>query len=390
MRSIDARHFETGHPVRLEFSKGILSGISELNHDGPLEELPFVCPGLFDIQINGYAGIWFSSPDLSVDQVETVTQHLVDHGIARYFPTLVTNSFAALSHGFDTIRRACDKSDLVRASVRGCHLEGPYISAEDGPRGAHPLQHVRPADFKEFQRLQEVSGNRIRLVTLAPECENGISFIRQCRNAGVVVAIGHSAASPEVIGAAAEAGAELSTHLGNGAHATLPRHPNYIWEQLAEDRLWASVIADGWHLPDSVLKCILACKTLPRTILTCDVSGFGGCPPGEYSEGSVRVEVMPDGRIVVAGQRQYLAGSGATMGPCVAHAMNACGLSLSQAVSMATVNPARLFGETTPVLEVGSEATLTVFSMPPANNGTGVQFVPVETIICGNTVSRNS
>src|SRR5207248_2337185 len=153
----------------------------------------------------------------------------------------------------------------VAHAVAGIHLEGPYISAEDGPRGAHARRHVRPPDWDEFRRLQDASGGRVRLLTLAPEHDGAVHFIERLTAAGVVVALGHTAASGERIRDAVRAGARLSTHLGNGSHAVLPRHPNYLWEQLADDGLWASVICDGHHLPPSVVRCVVRVKTPART-----------------------------------------------------------------------------------------------------------------------------
>ncbi len=385
MDHFQARHYATSKPVAISIQDGRISSVDDFSCDaGIAAELPFVSPGFFDIQINGYGGIWFSNESLTVEDVVRVTESLVAKGIAGYFPTLITASFEALHHGFSVLRQACDESDLVNRCVRGYHLEGPYISSEDGPRGAHPLQHVRGADWDEFSRLQEASGGRIRLVTLAAEADNAASFIRNCRDAGVVVALGHMAAKSSEIHEAVEAGAQLSTHLGNGAHGSLPRHPNYLWDQLANDGLWASVIADGWHLPDAVLQCVLKCKTVEKIILTCDVSGFAGCAPGRYEEGDMAVEVLKDGRLVVAGQRQFLAGSGATTGDCIVGAMNSCKLTLGAAVQMATINPGKLLQESIPVLKAGEIATLSVFQIASQEIDTvNPTFEPVATYVNG-------
>ncbi|MEZ6060731.1 MAG: amidohydrolase family protein [Planctomycetaceae bacterium] len=392
-RTFSANHYSTGEPVQVHFEDGRITGVEATSS---ADDLPYVAPGLFDIQINGYSGIWFSSPKLSTADVEQVTQSMLAHGVAGYFPTLVTNSFDALKHGFETIRQACETSDVVRACVRGCHLEGPYISAEDGPRGAHPLQHVRDADIDEFDALQAASGNRIRLVTLAAETGNAVPFIRHLVNSGVVVALGHTAATSVQIAAAVDAGAKLSTHFGNGAHGVLPRHPNYLWEQLADERLWASVIADGFHVPASVLNCVRLCKTTAHTILTCDVSGFAGCPPGTYAEGDVAVEVLDDGRLVVAGQRQYLAGSGATTGDCIVGMMAACSIPLGTAIDMATANPSRLMGEPVGEITPGAEATLTVFRLIESSVGgssvpgrAATHFDTITTIVKGDLLFGN-
>jgi N-acetylglucosamine-6-phosphate deacetylase len=183
--------------------------------------------------------------------------------------------------------------------------------------------------------------------------------------AGVVISIGHTAAQPDQIAAAADAGATLSTHLGNGAHAMLRRHPNYLWEQLADDRLAASIICDGHHLPASVVKVILRTKPIGRVLLTCDASGDAGCPPGVYQRESGDVEVLDDGRIVVAGQRQFLAGSGVATDACIAELMRAARISLPEAVRMATDYPQRLTGIEPIRLELGSRADLVLFHMEP-------------------------
>src|SRR5262249_47440351 len=169
--------------------------------------------------------------------------------------------------GFAAISAACEEHAWLDSVIVGCHLEGPFLSPEDGPRGAHPRVHIRPADWDEFQELQKISGDRIKLVTLAPEVAHATEFIRRAVAAGVRVAIGHTAASEEQIRSAVEAGATLSTHLGNGSHGMIRRHPNYIWEQLGEPRLVASIIADGLHLPASVVRSIVWAKSPQKTII---------------------------------------------------------------------------------------------------------------------------
>ena len=165
------------------------------------------------------------------------------------------------------------------------HVEGPYISPEDGPRGAHPARWVRPPDLEEFHRFQEAARGNIRLVTLSPEWPDATRFIEALTREGVVASIGHTRATSDEIAAAVSAGATLSTHIGNGAHATLPRHPNYIWDQLAEDRLAASFIVDGIHLAPAFLKVALRAKGLERAILVTDAVMPAGCAPGPVQAG---------------------------------------------------------------------------------------------------------
>src|SRR5439155_19431620 len=199
-------------------------------------------------------GHGFSSEQLGADAIHHVVGVCRRHGIAGLCPTLVTNARAALVHGFATLARACDRDAALARALPVFHLEGPYISPEDGPRGAHPHAHVRPPDWDESQRLQDAAGGRIRLVTLAPETAGALPFIERLTRSGVVVALGHTAADGACIRAAVAAGARLSTHLGNGCHALLPRHDNCIGEQLAADELCASILADAPHLPPALLR----------------------------------------------------------------------------------------------------------------------------------------
>jgi N-acetylglucosamine-6-phosphate deacetylase len=197
----------------------------------------------------------------------------------------------------------------------------------------------------------------------------------------VVVALGHTAATSACIRAAIDAGARLSTHLGNGSHALLPRHDNYVWEQLAADDLWASVIGDGHHLPPAVLRCILRVKTPARTILTCDASSLAGLPPGRYREWDQELEVLPTGRIIVPGT-SFLAGSAAFTDACLGHILSLGEISLADALDIAGARPRQLLGIEARSLQVGSAADLVLFDWQP-----GAIFRVRATIIAGCLVS---
>jgi N-acetylglucosamine-6-phosphate deacetylase len=357
---IRARHYATGQPVEITCANGLIVSLSPPSALPADREAGWVAPALFDLQINGCDGHSFSSERLTGDIVHHVVTVCRRHGIAGLCPTLVTNSFAALKHGLAVIRHTCETSSEVSAAVGAIHLEGPYISAEDGPRGAHPRHHVRPPDWDEFLRLQDAAGGRIRLVTLAPEQQGALDFIRKLTRSGIVVALGHTAAAGACIQDAIAAGARLSTHLGNGAHAMLPRHDNYIWEQLAADELWASIIADGHHLPPAVVRCMVRVKTPARTILTCDASSLAGMPPGRYREWDQDFEVLPEGKIVVPGTK-YLAGSWAFTDLCIGTVIRFAGVSLHDAVDMAGARPRELLALPECFLRVGDPAQFVLF-----------------------------
>jgi N-acetylglucosamine-6-phosphate deacetylase len=374
------RHYQTGDQIDVVCQNDRIHSISPATTESPTYQAGWIAPALFDLQINGCDGRSFNSPALTSNDVRHVTASCHRHGIGAFCPTLVTNSFTVLEHGMRTLCRAFDDDSSLACAIPGIHLEGPYISAEDGPRGAHPRQHVRPPDEAEFRHLQDASGGRIRLVTLAPELDGALSFIEKLTAAGVIVAIGHTAATPTVIRDAVRAGARLSTHLGNGSHALLPRHDNYLWEQLADDRLWASIICDGHHLPDAVIRCILRVKTPARLLLTCDASSLAGLPPGRYREWEQDFDVQAGGKIVVAGT-PYLAGSGVFTDHCVGHVLRFSGVTLADALDMASARPRELLGLPERRLQVGEVADLVLFDWQP-----GGAFRVVATVLAGQKV----
>ncbi|MEI6074551.1 MAG: amidohydrolase family protein [Verrucomicrobiota bacterium] len=294
-------------------------------------------PGFFDLQVNGFAGVDFNNPDADSSDILCAIEKLRATGVTAFLPTLITASFDRF--------RVCAQQ-LLRlqcAAVVGLHMEGPYISSEDGPRGAHPRRYVIEATRDDFLRRQDAAEGRILLVTLAPEVPGAIQLIEYLVSAGIRVAIGHSAATTEQISDAVKAGATLSTHLGNGCHLQMPRHPNLIWEQLAEDRLFASLIVDGHHLPPATVKAMICAKGIGRTILTTDAMAAAGCGPGNFQLNGETVVVNDAGRVSPPG-KPWLAGSSLTMNRAVANTVKFARISLETAWRMASINPATFFG----------------------------------------------
>jgi N-acetylglucosamine-6-phosphate deacetylase len=353
-----ARHFETGCWVRLVVRDGEIGSVAPASVPESVGELEdWVAPAFWDIQTNGRWGISFSDPQLTVEQVVEIVRAQAALGTARLCPTLITAAPAHLLHGMRTIAAACEAYPDVGACVLGIHLEGPYISEVDGYRGAHPREAVRDPDWEEFQALQAASGDRIVIVTLAPERRGAFDFIRRATDGGVVIALGHTAAEGPTLQAAVAAGARLSTHLGNGIASTLPRHPNPIWEQAALDGVAASLIADGHHLDPATLRVLVRAKTPGRVILVSDASPLAGLPPGRYGAWAVD----PSGKIVVAGT-PYLAGSNQSLEVGINNLLGVTRLTLDEALATVTRHPARLLGRAEPVLQAGQPANLIVFS----------------------------
>jgi N-acetylglucosamine-6-phosphate deacetylase len=327
----------SGAVVEVSFDRTI-NIVDHLIH--PPNDGVFLAPGWIDLQVNGFAGVDYNSPDSGHEQIARSIRAQFACGVTRFFPTVITGSPENMVAALHNLATAKD-SIVEGPAMEAFHLEGPYISPEDGPRGAHPAHWVRPPDLAEFQRFQEAANGNIRLVTLSPEWPQAPRFIEKITEKGIVASIGHTKASASQISEAVSAGATLSTHLGNGADAVLPRHPNYLWEQLAEDRLAASFIVDGFHLPASFLNVALRAKGLDRSLLVTDAVMPAGCSPGRYRLGEVDVQLHGDGSVRVAGGTRF-AGSALRMDQAIANIMRTAGLSLRDAVTLATRNPARV------------------------------------------------
>ena len=294
-------------------------------------------PGLVDLQVNGFAGVDFNSPGTSAEQIAGTLPALRATGVTRFLPTVITGS---LDHFARCARQLLAVND---PAIAGIHLEGPYISPSDGARGAHPRAHTVPARVDDFERRQEAADGRIVLVTLAPEVEGALPLTEYLASRGIRVAIGHSEAGTAAIRDAISAGATMSTHLGNGCAAMLPRHPNLVWEQLAADDLFASFIVDGHHLPPATVKAMVRAKSPARSILVTDAMAAAGCAPGSFRIADVDVEVGTDRRVSLRGT-PFLAGSALTMTGAIENTARFTGLPLADILAMASTVPAQYMG----------------------------------------------
>lgn len=339
---LEGRLFPDGAPARVIVQEGRIASVVPVNSlDEPAGAERWVVPGFFDLQVNGFAGRSFADPAVTIEDIEHIVRAVLQTGTTRLLPTVVTADLEVLCRQMSLLAKAMERIPAVKAMCPGIHLEGPFINPEDGPRGAHRREYVRHPSIAEYDRLQVAAGGRIVMLTLAPEQPSAIELIRHVASHGTVVALGHHRADAETLKQAVAAGARLSTHLGNGSDAMLPRLNNYIWNQLGDDRLWASFIADGHHLPPATLRCMLRAKGLGRSVLVTDAIELAGMPPGRYQRRGVEAELTKEGKVVLVGS-PYLAGSVATMPLLVSHAVSDVGLTFVDAVRLATLQPESL------------------------------------------------
>jgi len=332
----------SGSSVEIRFDRAI-QGIDDLVGGSDVTE--FIAPGFIDLQVNGFAGVDYNSPTAPSEAIARSIRTMFETGVTRFFPTIITGSEERIVGALRNLTAA--KAEFERSgspegqAMEAFHIEGPHISPETGPRGAHPLEHVRPPDIEEFKRWQQAADGMIRLVTVSPEWEQAPPYIRELVRNGVVASIGHTKATGEQIKAAADAGATMSTHLGNAAHPMLPKIQNYIWEQLAEERLTASFIVDGIHIPGTFFRAALRAKGPERSVLVTDAVMPAMCQPGLYKLGQVPVELRVDGSVVIEGSSR-LAGSALRMDLAIGNSVRFSGQPLATVLAMATVNAARV------------------------------------------------
>jgi len=318
----------------------------------------WITPGLFDVQINGIQGVDFSDPALRPEDLARADGLIRSRGVSRYCPTLVTAGLEDACAALGAFRAAAEAGAVPGAW--GIHMEGPWISSEDGFRGVHSRAHVRDPSVAELERMQEACGGRIRLLTLAPERPGAMAVIRAAVRMGITVSLGHTNAPPATVAEAVMAGARMSTHLFNGCAQLVNRHSNVIYSQLAEDGLCAGFIADGNHIPWAALKIGLRVKGRERSILVSDIVSLAGFPEGEYTFGGNAVQLRDGGLFVK--DSFMLSGAVRTLDQDVALLARHAEPGLEAALLMATRNPARLLGEAAwAEMTLGREGPLAVF-----------------------------
>jgi N-acetylglucosamine-6-phosphate deacetylase len=297
--------------------------------------------GLIDLQVNGFAGVDFNSTALTADALDHALRAMLRTGVTSCLPTLITAPEDMLAARFAALDTAVAGSRLGPVMVPGYHLEGPFLNPTQGYAGCHPPAAMIDADPALLDRLAAGLRRPILLLTLAPERQGAETLIAWARQRGTLVAIGHSAARSTEVAHAADLGAVLSTHLGNGLPHLLPKFDNPLLAQLAEDRLSASFIVDGIHVPPFALRSLLRAKGLARTILVTDATAAAAAPAGHYELAGMAIERAADGAVRVPGA-SVLAGSSLELDQAVRNVVAWGIASANEAIGCASANPCKL------------------------------------------------
>lgn len=298
---------------------------------------------LFDFQVNGFGGVDFQSESLQLEEMKRAVEALHRHRTTAIFFTLITDSVEALRRKLERIEALRAQDEAIAATVRGYHLEGPWISTEPGYHGAHPKEHACKATLQDYRRLRDAAGGNLKLITLAPEVEGCLSVIEAATADGIRIGLGHTNASEQAIDEAIAAGATLATHVGNAVPLHLHRHDNIIQRLLARDELIACLIPDGIHLPPFVLRNFFRAKSSCNVFFTTDCMAAAGAPPGTYTVGPHEIEVGADGIVHLPGDSRF-AGSSLTLDQGVENIVEWLALDREDAVELCSAAPAKHFG----------------------------------------------
>jgi N-acetylglucosamine-6-phosphate deacetylase len=296
---------------------------------------------LFDLQVNGYAGIDFNADNLQPEQIVHACEQLEQHGVAGFLGTVITAEVETMCQRIRVLAQAIDVSPIVKRVMRGIHVEGPFINASPGFVGTHPTEAVLPAAVPTMQRLIDSGAGLVRLVTLAPEQDSGYATIRWLADQGIVASAGHCDPTLEQLRCAVDSGLSMFTHLGNGCPLLLNRHDNVIQRVLSlSSRIWICFIADGVHVPFTALSNYLKLAGTERAIVVSDSMSAAGIGAGRFSLASMEV-VVDENLATWSSDGQHLMGSACPLHIAHRNLVMKLGVTDDDAWSLTCRNPRR-------------------------------------------------
>ena len=330
-------------------------------------------PGFIDVQVNGYRGVDFTgdgSVPLTIESCAAACRaYLAEAGCIAFLPTIITSHEAEYAVTLPLVATVMEMPEFEGRLV-GMHLEGPFLSAEPGAKGAHRSECMGPPSTEYFDRLCDMARGKIKIMTIAAELPGAAEFTAYAVSRGVTISIGHSLASGEDLQNAVAAGARMFTHLGNGMPNQVHRHDNIVMNCLADDHLIAGIITDSFHLPKAILTTILRAKSAKNAVVVSDIAYLGGCEPGEYSWQGEVVRLEENGYLHMP-SRQAMAGSSRNMIQCMNHLASLNILDQEELMQVAFYNPLKLIGMSPQELAPVGAAPLVRL----AANGAGFELV---------------
>ena len=337
----------TGVAATSEQPEPVLSPATEVRDVAGLH----VVPGFVDIHVHGGGGAAFSAGDPA--QALVAARYHLGHGTTTIMASTVTGTLEELEHHIGEL------SGLVQDGIlAGIHLEGPFISK--ARCGAHDPALLRVPTRTDVTRLLRAGGGTVRMVTIAPELDEGMDAVRLLTDSGVIAAVGHTDATYAQTRTAIELGAPVGTHVFNAMRPVHHREPGPVTALLEQEQVLCEVVNDGLHVHPSVVSLMFAAAGAHRIALITDAMVAAGMGDGEYQLGPLTVQVR-DGEARLT-EGDSLAGSTLTMDNALRNAVRLAGVSLVDAAISASLTPARALGIADRVgsLEQGKQADLVV------------------------------
>ena len=300
--------------------------------------------GYFDLQVNGYFGIDYNRRGLTLEQLRLSCDKQRAVGVDQFLATVITEDVDIMASYLARLVELRQQDVEVAAMLCGFHIEGPFINPTDGYRGAHPVDAVRPADLDAMKKLLDAAAGLTRLVTLAPEYDDGLQVTRYLVEAGITVSAGHCNPTMQQLEAAADAGLSLFTHLGNGCPMQMHRHENIIQRVLSlSERIMPCFIADGAHVAFSALGNYIRAAGVDRCCVVTDAIPAAGLGPGEYTLGRWKIKIGDD-MVARAPDGSHLIGAAIDMQTTFDNLVKHVGLRPSQAAQLMCDNPRMAVG----------------------------------------------
>jgi len=293
---------------------------------------------MFDLQLNGYAGVDFNGDDLTAEKMLHVCDVLQKDDVSGVLATIITADHDAMCNRLAKLVECRDADPLIEKMIAGIHIEGPFLSPIDGFVGAHPPQHACQANTELAKRLLDAAGGLTKIFTLAPEQDPNSKVTGWLANQNIVVSAGHCNPSMEQLQGAIDAGLSMFTHLGNGCPQQMHRHDNIIQRALSfADHLWLGLIADGAHVPLFALKNYLDCAGIDRCCVVSDAISATGLGPGRYRLADQEVIIEED-LVPWAEDRSHFVGSACPLKKMVLN-LKTIGLSDAEIDQLVKSNP---------------------------------------------------
>ena len=343
-----------GTVVIIDGSKVTFAGPKEARYPRDTEIIDasakIVAPGFIDMHVHGCAG--FDVTEGRRGFLEEMSKFLAKHGVTSFLPTTVSTTKRKIIRAIESVREAQKK----KAAVLGLYLEGPYINVEKA--GAQNPRYIRNPDLKEIKEIIDAAGKIVKVIALAPEKKNAIRVIGELKRRGIIASAAHTSASYQKMLVAMEAGLSHVTHVFNAMRNFHCREIGALGAALLHEELTTELIADGVHVHPSAIKMLVKVKGYDKVVLISDAISATGLPDGKYELGGLEIFIKYGVSTLRSG---VLAGSTLTLDRAIKNMVELANVPVSEAIKMATLNPARVLGlKTKGEIKAGADADITI------------------------------